>query len=277
MRLDPATGRPLAAPVDIGTMYDGAYDHPLNADGESTYQDSQFRSGDDGGNISADPTDPLHLAVVWTDMRNNPYAGGTLPSLDPYAVRTNSDVIVSQSTDGGLHWSAPAAVPAANDQFMAFGAFDATGRLRIGYYDRSYDAANHRYGYTLATETARGSLQFTTQQVTTALSDPTQGSGLSSVTVNPNFPGATPFIGDYAEIAVTPTGVAALWTDMRLPSPLFGGAGRDAFFAQVSDAAPAAPSTTTAGTPMTPFATNAAAASSNDPEKRESLAESVLG
>src|SRR5207302_478598 len=86
--------------------------------------------------------------------------------------------------------------------------------------------------YTLASEKKAGSLQFTFQQLTTALSDPTQGDALFPVTVNSNFPSATTFMGDYSAIAVTPTGVGALWTDMRLPStfPGFSGSGEDAFF-----------------------------------------------
>jgi hypothetical protein len=124
---------------------------------------------------------------------------------------------------------------------MPFGAYDANGRLQIGYYDRSYDPANHRYGYTLASETIPGSLAFTTQQVTTALSDPTQGDAFPfPVTVNPDFPNATTFMGDYSGIAVSPLGVAALWTDMRLPSPVPGiiGTSEDAFFALVELPAP---------------------------------------
>ena len=83
-------------------------------------------------------------------MRNNPYPGAVLPSHDPYQVQTNSDIIVSQSFDGGRTWSAPAAVAVPLDQFMPWGAYDAGGRLHIGYFDRSYDPANHRYGYSLA-------------------------------------------------------------------------------------------------------------------------------
>ena len=49
------------------------------------------------GNITADPTNAAHLAVVWSDMRNS-----TLPApSDPYAAVTNSDVVVSQSFDSG--------------------------------------------------------------------------------------------------------------------------------------------------------------------------------
>src|SRR5262249_47399284 len=156
-------------------------------------------------------------------------------SADPYQATTNSDIIVSQTFDGGLHWSAPTPIAAVNDQFMPWAAYDVSGRLHIGYYDRSYDAANHKYGYTLASETAPGSLSFTTQQVTTALSDPTQGDAFFAGTANSSFPHATTFMGDYTGIAVTPTGqVAAVWTDMRLPAlGGFPGSGEEVFFALV--------------------------------------------
>ena len=72
------------------------------------------------GNITADPTDAAHLAVVWSDMRNS-----TLPApANPYAAATNSDVIVSQSFDRGRTWSAPFALTLDGDQFMPWGAFD---------------------------------------------------------------------------------------------------------------------------------------------------------
>lgn len=245
VKVDPDTGQPLGDPVDVGLIYDGVNDYPLTFFGAKTYQDSQFQSFPTG-NIAADPTDPMHLAVIWSDMRNNPYPDGKLPSLDPYQVQTNSDVIVSQSFDGGGHWSAAIAIATPNDQFQPWGAYDATGRLQIGYYDRSYDPANHKYGYTRASETAPGSLVFTTQQVTTALSDPTQGNGAGGVAnVNSDFPNAATGIGDYSTIAVSPIGVAALWTDLRLPIPGFPGSGQDAFFAlvQTPAASSAAPQT----------------------------------
>jgi hypothetical protein len=233
VKVDPATGQPLAAPVVVGVTYDGIHDCPLNVNGYQTYQDSEFRAPSGMGNVTADPTNASHLAVIWPDMRNNPYPDAELPSSDPYQVRTNSDIIVSQSFDGGLTWSAPAALALANDQFQPWGAYDTTGRLQIGFYDRSYDPANHQYGYTLASETAPGALTFTFRQVTTALSDPTQGDAFFTVTVNPAFPNATTFLGDYTGIAVTPTGVAAVWTDLRLPSTSLPGSGEDVFFAFV--------------------------------------------
>ena len=236
VKVDPATGKAVKDPVVVADLVDHYQDYPHNIDGGATYQDSQFRTFS-WGNITADPANALHLAVVWSDMRNS-----TLPApADPYQAKTNSDIVMSQSFDGGKTWSAPTALAIANDQFMPWGAYNGRGQLQIGYYDRSYDPANHKYGYTLASETTPGSLNFTEQQVTTALSDPTQGYAFFRTTVNPSFPNASRFLGDYANIAISPNGVAALWTDMRLASaapPPFIGSTEDAFFALVVDPPP---------------------------------------
>jgi hypothetical protein len=225
----PSTGARVAGPFKVATVIDGFTDYPL-AFGRQTYQDSLFRSWA-AGNIAADPTNAAHLAVVWSDMRNS----STPSAPNPYDAITNSDVIVSQSFDRGRTWSAPVALTTlARDQFMPWGAYDTAGKLRIGFFDRQYDAANHQYGYTLATETVSGSLTFTTSQLTTALSDPTTGDRWFAATANPSFPFATLFLGDYSNIAVTPTGgVVAYWTDLR-QTACFGarcGHGEDAFFA----------------------------------------------
>lgn len=117
VQVSPATGQALGAPVDVGLIYDGINDYPISVDGRETYQDSQFRTWP-VGNITADPKIPGHLALVWSDMRNNHYPDGVLPHTgnfgspdyvppDPYQVKTNSDIIVSQSFDGGKTWSAP--------------------------------------------------------------------------------------------------------------------------------------------------------------------------
>jgi hypothetical protein len=254
VKVDPSTGKAVKDPVMVADLVDGLEDYPVNVDNRRTYQDSEFRSWA-LGNITADPTNALHLAVVWSDMRNS-----TLPApANPYQAKTNSDIVISQSFDGGNTWSAPTALAIPNDQFMPWGVYNARGQLQIGFFDRSYDPANHKYGYTLASETTPGSLHFTLQEVTTALSDPTQGDAFAffQTTANANFPNATRFMGDYSNIAISPNGVAALWTDMRLqataPPPNTGWA-EDAFFAlvptppppaaAVSQAAPAAGATT---------------------------------
>jgi hypothetical protein len=230
VKVDPETGQRIAGPWLVGTIYDGFHDYPISIDGRQTYQDSEFRSWS-FGNITADPTNAGHLAVVWYDMRNS-----TLPApADPYATTTNSDVIVSQSTDGGQTWSAPAALAIVGDQFQGWAAYDAGGLLRIGFFDRSYDPANHEYGYTLATENGAGTLAFTTSQLTTVLSDPTSGDRwFSGRTPNPDFPHPTTFLGDYSGIAAVPgAGVVAVWTDMRNTTSFGGrtGAAEDMYFA----------------------------------------------
>jgi hypothetical protein len=224
-----STGARLAGPFKVATTIDGATDYPI-AFGRQTYHDSLFRSWA-AGNIAADPTNGAHLAVIWSDMRNS-----TLPApRNPYTAATNSDVIVSQSFDSGRTWSAPVALALAGDQFMPWGAYDMLGRLRIGFFDRQYDSANHRYGYSLATAIGPNTLTFTTSQVTTALSDPTTGNRWFAATLNPSFPFATTFLGDYSNIAIVPGGVVAYWTDLR-ETACFGGVcrhGQDAFFARV--------------------------------------------
>ena len=231
VEVSPATGARLAGPFKVATTIDGRTDYPI-ALGSQTYQDSVFRTWA-AGNITADPTNAQHLAVVWSDMRNS-----TLPApTDPYVAKTNSDVIVSQSFDRGRTWSTPVALTLARDQWMPWGAYDGSGKLRIGTFDRQYDAANHLYGYTLATETSAGSLAFGTTQVTTTLSDPTRDNRWFAATLNPNFPFANAFIGDYSNIAIVPGvagGVVSYWTDLRVQACFAGrcGHGEDAFFAR---------------------------------------------
>ncbi|HEV2216155.1 MAG TPA: sialidase family protein [Candidatus Dormibacteraeota bacterium] len=231
VELSPLTGAEIGSPITIATVFDGNTDYPI-AFGRQTYQDSLFRNGDEFS-LAVDPTNGAHMAVVWSDMRNS-----TLPApTDPYKAKTNSDVIVSQSFDHGAHWSAPTALTILNDQFMPWGTYDTTGHLRIGFFDRQYDSANHKYGYSLATETTPGSLTFNVTQVTTALSDPTRGDRWFRRIVNSNFPLATAFMGDYSAIAATPDGgVVAFWTDMREPATFAGLtlSGEDAFFAKVA-------------------------------------------
>jgi hypothetical protein len=232
VKLDPSTGAPLGAPVKVATTIDGATDYPI-AFGRQTYQDSVFRSWA-AGNIAADPTNAQHLAVVWSDMRNS----FTPAPSDPYTAKTNSDVVVSESTDGGATWSTPTAIVLPGDQFMPWATFDGSGTLHVGFFDRSYNAANHQYGYTLATETSPG--VFTTSPVTTALSDPTTNDRWFARTVNSAFPNATAFLGDYGNIAAVPGtshGIVAYWTDMRVENcwpngPGCGLHGEDAFFAK---------------------------------------------
>jgi hypothetical protein len=165
-------------------------------------------------------------------MRNGPAT-----SADPYATQTNSDVIVSQSTDFGRTWSDATAIARPGDQWMPWGAFDTHGLLRVGTFDRAADPLNHVYDYSLATETAPGAVTFGVSAVTTVRSDPTKHDAWFAATLNPAFPSATSFIGDYSNIAVFPdgSGIAAYWTDLRNDATFAGairGHGEDGYFAK---------------------------------------------
>jgi hypothetical protein len=230
VEVSPSTGARVAGPFPVGLVIDGFTDYPV-AFGRQTYQDSVFRSWA-AGNITTDPTNPAHLAVVWSDMRDS-----ALPApSDPYQAVTNSDVIVSQSFDRGRTWSTPTAIKLANDQFMPWGAYDAAGALRIGMFDRSGDPANHTYNYSLATQTTGNRSSIVA--ASTVASDPTTDDRWFARNVNPNFPNATAFLGDYSNIAVVPgtTTILAYWTDLRATA-CFGGVcrhGEDAEFTQIS-------------------------------------------
>jgi hypothetical protein len=229
VEVSPSTGRRIFGPVKVATVIDGATDYPI-AFGRQTYQDSVFRSWA-AGNITADPTDSTHLAVVWSDMRHSTTPAPT----DPYTAKTNSDVIVSQSFTSGATWSAPVAIERTGDQFMPWGAFDSNGLLRIGAFDRNSDAANHLYNYSLSTQTGSSPLAFSTVNVSTVASDPTTGDRWFARNVNTSFPFASAFIGDYSNIAATNDGgVVAYWTDMRNEAPFAGVTrkGEDAYFAK---------------------------------------------
>jgi len=233
VEVNPNTGARIAGPFTVTQeIPDGFTDYPIDADGRQTYQDSQLRTWA-AGDLAADPKNGAHLAMIWSDMRNSP----TPAPKDPYKAVTNSDIIVSQSFDHGATWSTPEAIALAEDQWMPWGAYDTNGLLRIGFFDRSADSANHVYNYSLATETAAGSLAFAFSTVTTVTSDPTKNDRWFGRNVNPAFPHATAFIGDYSNIAALPGGkVAAYWTDLRNPVT-FGGVtrqGEDAYFAAVT-------------------------------------------
>jgi hypothetical protein len=228
VKLNPSTGAATGDPVAVGLVYDGFTDYPV-ALGRQTYQDSAFRSWA-AGNVAADPNDPNHLAVVWSDLRN-----GLATDPNPYATTTDSDLIVSESTDGGASWSSPVAVPISGDQFQSWAAFDVNSDLRIGYFDRSVDPDNHEYGYSVGTWSGGwgGSVLASNTN-----SDPTKDTRwFSGTTLDPDFPHPTSFLGDYSNIAVVPgtASVAAYWTDLRDHVSFGGrsGSGEMAYFTLV--------------------------------------------
>jgi hypothetical protein len=89
VQVDPNTGARVAGPFKVGDFYDGITDQPVSGFGDPTLHDSQFRPFS-FGNLAADPTNALHLAAVWTDMRISTTAGRSAliaPRRSPVRVR----------------------------------------------------------------------------------------------------------------------------------------------------------------------------------------------
>ena len=154
--LDPAHRRPDRRPVQ-GRHPDRRHHRLPDRARPPDLPGTIFRSWS-AGNIAADPTDGNHLAVEWSDMRNS-----TLPApANPYEAVTNSDMVVSQSFDAGRTGPRPWRSRCRATSSRAGAPTTPTALLRIGFFDRQYDRANHQYGYTLATEISAGSLSFST-------------------------------------------------------------------------------------------------------------------
>ena len=228
VQVDPQTGHRVAGPWLVSKIQDGAADFPVSWAGDLTLQDSQFRVPTTGA-IAADPTDGHHLATVWTDMRNSPSVdAGT--DQQPYTTTTNADVMMSQSWDDGRTWSTPVVVGQnpRNDQFFPSVVFLSDGRMVVGMMDRSFDAANHSYAYSLSVRQGSG---WSTQNVSGALSDPTKDNRwFTGGQIFPNFPYPTTFIGDYTTIAASGTTVRSLWTDLRNDTTFGARTGHDQQF-----------------------------------------------
>ena len=202
-------------------MIDGATDYPI-ALGRQTYQDSVVPHAGRPGNITADPTN-----AAAPGGRSGPTcATARLPAPDdPYAPMTNSDVVVSQSFDGGATWSAPSRSPLAGDQFQPWGAYRHDRHPADRLLRPQHDPANHLYDYSSRPRPAPARSP-SRPQVTTVRPTRRQGDRWFAATLNAAFPFATSFIGDYSNIAATPTGgVVAYWTDMR-ETACFAGACR---------------------------------------------------
>ncbi len=194
-------GASFSSPVKVDTLFD--INLPSNVDGRSTLTGCQLRWAAPA-NIAADPSDPTGNTVyaVWNDNRN-----GTSSA-------TNTDIFLARSTDGGATWTVKNIDSAANDQFYPWVAVSATGRVDVGYMDRSYSSGQSvcQYGFSLTRVTSFSpSLTKTKVRVDTGLSNPGKSRWFSGSTA-----GNSRFIGDYNGIAIGSNGKTwSLWTDQR--------------------------------------------------------------
>ncbi len=193
-------------PVRVDTLFDINY--PSNVDGRDTLTGCQLRYGVKA-NTAVDPSDSggNTVYVVWADNKN-----GGPKSTDP----TNTDVFLARSTNGGATWRVYTVDNSANDQFYPWVAVAPSGRVDVGYMDRSYSAGQSecKYGFTLTRLTFDGVGNIatkTTTRVDTGLSDPGHSRWFSATTN-----GNGRFIGDYNGIAVDSNRRTwSLWTDQR--------------------------------------------------------------
>ncbi len=195
-------------------VFDGVDDYPINIDGRQTLTNSQFRVIS-AGNLAADLASgpgfsTTRLYYTFSDNRNGRLTG------DFNTVKTNIDVFVSRSDDGGTTWSSPVPVlrgkAAKNDQWFPWADVGPDGTLWVAFKDRSYDPDNIKYGETIAS--SHDGITFTAQRVDTALSNPNDSRWF---TAGGQTQGKATFIGDYEGLAVGSDGVAhPLWTDMRV-------------------------------------------------------------
>jgi hypothetical protein len=211
-------GATWSAPRMIASLEDGSRDFPINVDGRQTLTNYQVRAPI-AGNIVADPTTNGRLYFTFFDNRNGVH--------DVDSPVTNTDVFLTTSTNGGLTWSAPTRVNAAdsgagNDQWFPWADVNPVdGTVGVVYNDRSYDPTHDTHGATLS-ESAAGGGSFTSQQVSTAASHPRNSVFFDAGSDAPGCETCARFNGDYIGLAYGSDGRAnAVWTDMRdLYAPL---------------------------------------------------------
>jgi hypothetical protein len=197
-----------------GVMIDGANDYPINTDGRQTLCNSNFRVNS-AGNLAIAPDGTLY--VVWSDNRLHkgefPFPTFVDPNSTPKfqcpsGKKTQTQVFVSKSTDGGRTWQFLGPVSQGpNDHWFPWAGVGPDGRLDVVYYDRSADPGNRKADTVLARST-NGGQGFSYTTVSTFASDFTFA-----------FRGTGRFIGDYNNLAIDANGVTySVWTGFTSPS-----------------------------------------------------------
>ena len=193
------------APVQIGLDNENSAALCDFGRGPEQCVDSLFVRSNDFPALALDPTDADHLVATWTDTRAATGSG-------------NYDIVVSQSTDGGVTWS------------------DASGGGTVLTSSGAY------FEPSVAVTAPSGKVVVSTYRANTALHTSTTGDGTFgygfSVNLGPYTPAsdsqtnpspyANPtqrgFLGDYSSIANAPGGdtVYMVWSDTRNRSASLG-------------------------------------------------------
>jgi hypothetical protein len=142
-------GATFTGPFQVAQLEDGLTDMPWTVIGRQSPWGHQIR-WNAAGNITADPTNPDHLTIVWSD-RGTPNAaapdfcylggpfgiGGEPPTYDPCNAGPGSDVSIyrSDSLDGGATWGPRTLVDDAGGrhQWFPWADYKPTGELAIAW------------------------------------------------------------------------------------------------------------------------------------------------
>jgi hypothetical protein len=136
-------GATFGAPVVVANLEDGAADTPWSVIGRQTVTGHQIR-WQSPGNITADPTNSNHWAVVYNDN----FAGthdaapasclddipGTAPDYNPCNAVTDTNIYLAESWNGGVTWTPRIALDTApGDQWFPWADFRSDGSLAVAY------------------------------------------------------------------------------------------------------------------------------------------------
>ncbi len=166
--------------------------------------------------------DSRGLYLVWDDFRSG-----------------DADVLESRSTDGGSTWTAPLRVNNVTTGQQFFPTVTTSGGIvSVAWYDSRLNS-----GTTIT------ALDVFYSQSTDGGQTFVSNSRITSSSFNPNLVKRTdapnnnePFIGDYIQIAASPTAVHPIWADNRnacdTVDPVFGCVDQDVFTATITVSSP---------------------------------------
>ena len=183
-------GQTFSDPVRITEVADGADKYPICADRQTL--DAMCARVNAAGNIDIDPRNGT-LYLAFADNRN-----GT-------ATDTNTDVLVSKSTDGGATWSPVQQVTTSeDDQFFPWLSVAPNGIVAVAFFDRQYGHPLIDTSLAVSIDAAAG---WSLARVSEVSWSPDLAFRLGT------------FIGDYNGLDTTARTAIPFWTDARFAEP----------------------------------------------------------